>query len=196
MNNNYKSILDYIYSSSLYEINHSIISKIIFANNTEIKDLNGIKLNYSTIKKSELKYLIEYIDNNINLYIKNIFMKSDIKENTDEIINILNNEDVDKELKISIIDTKEFKIRDINTLKDKELWELIFNNLKLDFSWRNIIDYYKNFNSINECLAKFINKQCVYNELLNDNLDIDNLDDGYLENLDLFSKEFINSKII
>lgn len=195
-NKQYISVFEDIYSHDLYELNIDIVSKIIFIENKNIENMNDIELAYSYIKKNELNYLIKYIENNINLYLRNIFVESSVIENTETIIEILNNEEVDKGLIDNIINIKQFKIDDINKIKNIDIWNLIFDNLKVNFSWENILSYYKINDSIDECLGSFINNLQVCKELLKDTLYKESISNDEKEDIDLFVEKFIMSKII
>lgn len=195
-NSEYITVFEDIYYNDLYELNMVMVSKIIFIENKDIKNMNDVDLSYSYIKKNEFNYLIKYIDNNINLYLRNIFIESSVIENTEIIIDILNNEYVDKYLIDEIVNVKQFKVDDINKIKNIDIWSLIFDNLKVNFSWENILSYYKSTDGIDKCLGTFINNREVCKELLKDTLYEEFIDDDEEQNINLFVEKFVKSKII
>lgn len=195
-NNKYMSVFEDIYYNDLYELNIAMVSKIIFIENKNIENMSDVDWSYSCISKNELNYLIKYIDNNINLYIRNIFIEPIVIENTETIIDILNNEEVDKDLRDNIVNIKQFKVDDINKIKNIDIWNLIFNNLKVNFSWENILSYYKTNDSIDKCLGSFINNPEVCKELLKDTLYKESFNNDEKESIDLFVEKFVMSKII
>lgn len=195
-NKEYMSVFEDIYYNDLYELNIAIVSKIIFIENKNIENMNDVDLSYSCISKNKLNYLIEYIDNNINLYVKNIFIEPIVIENTETIIDILNNEEVDKDNKDNIVNIKQFKVDDINKIKNIDIWNLIFDNFKINISWENILSYYKTNDSIDTCLGGFINNPEVCKELLKDALYKESISNDQKESIDLFVEKFVMSKII
>lgn len=195
-NKEYMSVFEDVYYNDLYELNIAIVSKIIFIENKSIENMNDVNLSYSCISKNELNCLIKYIDNNINLYIRNIFIEPIVIENTETIIDILNNEEVDKDLIDNIINIKQFKVDDINKIKNIDIWNLIFDNLKVNFSWENILSYYKANDSIDKRLGSFINNPEVCKELLKDTLYKESISNDEKESIDLFVEKFVMSKII
>ncbi|ELC8443197.1 hypothetical protein QYB59_002226 [Clostridium perfringens] len=195
-NKEYMSVFEDVYYNDLYELNIDIVSKVIFIENKNIENMNDVDLSYSCISKNELNCLIKYIDNNINLYIRNIFIEPIVIENTETIIDILNSEEVDKDLIDNIVNIKQFKVDDINKIKNIDIWNLIFDNLKVNFSWENILSYYKTNDSIDKGLGGFINNPEVCKELLKDTLYKESISNDEKENIDLFVEKFVMSKII
>ena len=195
-NKQYMSVFEDIYSHDLYELNIDMVSKIIFIENKNIENMNNVDLAYSYIKKNGLNYLIKYIDTNINLYVRNIFIESNVIENTETIINILNNEELDKDLIDNIVNNKQFKVDDISKIKNIDIWNLIFDNLKVNFSWKNILNYYKTNDSIDKCSGDFINNPQVCKELLKDTLYKESFNKEERECVDLFVEKLVKSKII
>lgn len=195
-NKKYMSVFEDIYHNDLYDFNIDIVSKIIFILNKNIENMSAVELSYSFISKNGLNALIKYIENNINLYIRNIFIEPIVIENTETIIDILNNEKVDKDLIDNIVNNKQFKVDDINKIENIDIWNLIFDNLKVNSSWENILSYYKTNNSIETCLGGFINNHEVCKELLKDTLYKESINNDEKEIIDLFVEKFVMSKII
>ena len=187
-NNKYTRILDMIYDSNSYDINSTMISLIVAFKKNSLENIDNINLNYSSIVGYELEGLKEYIDNNINIYMKNIFISDNIKENTDTIIEIINNKNIDMDFKTNIIENKEFKIKDINEIEALDIWNIVIDALKVEYSWKNILSYYKKIDNIDANLSRFINNSQVYNMLLQDTLYCDDINS---EEIDLFVESLI-----
>lgn len=195
-NKKYMSVFEDIYNNDLYDFNIDIVSKIIFILNKNIENMSDVELSYSFISKNGLNYLIKYIDNNINLYIRNIFIEPVVIENTETIVNILNNEEVDKDLIDNIVTNKQFKVDNINKIENVDIWSSMFENLKVNFSWENILSYYKVNNDIDKWLGGFINNTQVRKELIKDTLYKESINSDEKEIIDLFVEKFVMSKII
>lgn len=189
-------IIKYLYLNNLYEINEQMLRVIIAIEKNLLNDLENINLNYSSIKSYELEELKNYIDDNINIYIQNIFNYSDISEDSNTIIELINNENIEDNLIRNIIKQKEFIISNINNIKDSNFWGDVLKNLKVSFSWRNIFEYYKNRDKVDEVLAGFVNKKEVYEKLKEDELYENDFSEKQIREIDGFVEEFIKSEMV
>jgi len=157
-------IRDFIFSKSYYALNTKMVNKMIFnkcAPQSEIEEyLKNAHL--STIKSDKIikdgDILIEYINDNINEYIKNVFLNIDTntKESEEVLIELLNNEDVDKNLKLKIIKKQEVKIVNIDSV-DESLWQHLFGSNKVVSTWSNAFKYYNNSDTDNDILINYLN---------------------------------------
>ena len=135
--------------------------------NEKLNELNDIvdtelkSRNYTLINDGfeNNKYLLEYLEENINEYAEIILDNCDEKINDDEkyIIEFLNFEDIKKENKQRYIQFLMKNITSISEINDKELWNMFFSNNKLEYSAENIITYFKEF-QLDEILINFINQ--------------------------------------
>ncbi len=157
-------LLDFIFIKSHYELNPQMVNKMIFnkcAPKSEIEEyLKNAHL--TTIKSDKLMkdgdVLIEYINDNINEYIKNVFLEIDTntKESEEVVIELLNNDDIEENLKVKIIEKQEVKISNINNV-DETLWEYLFKNNKVVSVWSNTFKYYNNNDTDNTILIDYLN---------------------------------------
>ncbi|ALF18812.1 hypothetical protein [Fusobacterium animalis] len=124
--------------------------------NTELKSRNYTLINNGFENN---KYLLEYLEKNINEYAEIILENCDDKIDDDEkyIIEFLNFEDIKKENKQKYIEFLIKNITSISNINDKELWNIFFSNNKIEYSAENIITYFKEF-ELDEILIKFINQ--------------------------------------
>ena len=124
--------------------------------NTELKSRNYTLINNGFENN---KYLLEYLEKNINEYAEIILENCDDKIDDDEkyIIEFLNFEDIRKENKQKYIEFLIKNITSISNINDKELWNIFFSNNKIEYSAENIITYFKEF-ELDEILIKFINQ--------------------------------------
>ena len=124
--------------------------------NTELKSRNYTLINNAFENN---KYLLEYLEKNINEYAEIILENCDNKIDDDEkyIIEFLNFEDIRKENKQKYIEFLIKNITSISNINDKELWNIFFSNNKIDYSPENIVAYFKEF-ELDEILINFINQ--------------------------------------
>ena len=186
-------IFDFIFSKSYYALNTKMINKMIFnkcAPQSEIEEyLKNAHL--STIKSDKIikdgDILIEYINDNINEYIKNVFLNIDTntKESEEIVIELLNNKNIDDNIKFKIIEKQEVKIINIDSV-DESLWEYLFKSNKIVSTWSNAFKYYNNDNISNNILIDFLNiKENA------ENISKIKCDKEYSEKNEFFSQELL-----
>lgn len=164
------AFFEFIYKENLYKLNEKMINKMIFIKGEpRKKSEEKLKVShYTTINESEAEDLKQYIEQNINEYIENIFLQieTNIKEDEKYIIELLNNEDLEFENKKSIIEKEEAKISDISQIENQELWEVLFDKNKVTAIWKNILNYYKyKEQKLDEIIIDFISIEENYQEL-------------------------------
>lgn len=156
-------IINYIFSKSQYAITPYMINKMIYikcAPKSEVEEYLKVA-HLTTIKSDKLikdkEVLIDYINSNINEYIKNVFLKIDTntKESEEIIIELLNNEDLEKKLKIEIIKQQNNKISDISSIEEQELWDTLLEQNKVKSTWINMSQYY-DYIGFNDTLIQFL----------------------------------------
>lgn len=164
-----KMLFDYMYNNHHYKISKDNILQMLLIFGKEVNIEEDFKhSNYSVILKSECSSLISYINSNITTYINNVYLKlEDNKfEKEESLIKLLNNENINENLKIKIIEKVETKISDLNKINKIEIKiQLLINNRVIQ-KWNNVINYYKDCeNKIDENLIEYLNFEDVGNEL-------------------------------
>lgn len=200
-----KEISDFIYNNNHYEINKEMIKLFLNRYSTDTIDLELFKTaNYTTIKNSGATNLINYVDNNIEFYIREVYLKEEANCNECEeaIIQLVNNENINNLLKQKIIIQNEVVITDILKVIDTDFWPTLLNENKIKISWDNILNYYNNFMNdsslektpFDDVLVSYLNNTEVSTVLSNTiiNKDFDEENSDFVKS---FLKELINSKI-
>lgn len=151
-------LFNYIVKNNLYEINEYMINLIM-----EKYDKN-YNASFTCIMNSNISSLIKYIENNIGLYLTNVYFEDyeGAKEDEDSILRLLRF-DVKYSHKESIIEEVNFIPTNINKY-DNELWALLLNKNELKFLWKNVFNYYDKFD-LDDNLIKYLNKTLVNNEI-------------------------------
>jgi hypothetical protein len=100
--------------------------------------------NYAMIKNSNAIKLIEQIDNNINDYIKETYLKisSNINEEENHLIDLLNNKNLSYENKKSIVKQVITKISKLSSISDNNIYPILLNENKLTATWDNLFYNY------------------------------------------------------
>jgi len=159
-------LFDYIYHNNCYELNQIMIETIL-----KIKDAESImrvnEAHLTTVYQSNGEKLKEYIDKNINEYIENVFLKieTNTQESEETILKLLNNENITLNNKKAIIQKEETKIKEINSVSDKELWDTLYSANTIEANWNNIIYYYLESNTVTNVLISFLNQKEKYEVL-------------------------------
>ncbi|MBX9889031.1 MAG: hypothetical protein K2Y30_13970 [Flavobacteriaceae bacterium] len=164
-------LLKFIYDNNLYEINFEMIKLMISTFKTNEVDIDELKnANYTMINSSGCEKLISYIDSEIEYYLENVVfeLENNIIESEQSVLRILNKLVVSDELEIKLIEKNETLINKLSDIKEKNLWSVFFNNYKLKVSWQNVIDYFMEFDVIDDVLVNHLNQQEVFDILSNE----------------------------
>jgi len=182
---NTRDLFNYVYENNHYEINVNNI--ILMAKNATLDEIEEdlLKANYTTILINGCTNLINYIEANINDYVKNVLLKlpDNDSESEEFIINLLNNPDLKDELKFDIIKKQKLIFSDLSEIQNIEVQKNILDNNKVLATWNNIYSYYenKNPNTLDQTAINFLNIDSNYNTLSNITFAHDNQrDTGFL----------------
>ena len=161
----YKYLYGTICFKNYYKITEANISLIL----KEFGRVENFKeVNYTVISKSTHKPLKDYINSNIQEYIKEVYLKLPDAQQEDEykFKELLKNEVLGEEIKVKIIEKVETSISELKDLKSLPIKKALLENKKVLPTWENIEDYYKSCqNSLEEELIKFLNNNDVYSAL-------------------------------
>ena len=154
-----KELLEFIYSNNYYSINTSMIISILTFNNVFNPKLFKEK-NYTSIKESGIKSLVEYIDNNIDEYITSVYLDLKVEPNDIEPLeNLLNNTNISIENKGFIIKQSKTKVENIDDIKRLNVKNILLKESKMSANWHNIFSVYNigEEKKLSEELIEFIN---------------------------------------
>lgn len=161
----YKYLYGTICFKNYYKITEANISLIL----KEFGRVENFKeVNYTVISKSTHKPLKDYINSNIQEYIKEVYLKLPDVQQEDEykFKELLKNKNLDEEIKVQIIEKVETSISELKDLKSLPIKKALLENKKVLPTWENIEDYYKSCqNSLKEELINFLNNNDVYSAL-------------------------------
>lgn len=164
-------LFDFIYKNNLYEINEKMIEQIVIEKSEEdIIVKNLLTSNYSTILKSKCEFLINYINEKIEYYINNVFLKieDNISESEKNIIDLLNNDKLDDDTKLLIINKENFVINSLIEIDDSILCIELIQKNKVKPTWENVITY-SNEDEFEETIIDYLNIKEHYSELAESN---------------------------
>ncbi|HFD8682987.1 TPA: hypothetical protein ACF328_000004 [Clostridium perfringens] len=150
-----KGINSIINEQNKYGINTNMIKYIYNSNNKF--DILVEHVSYSMIPNSNNEYMKKYISDNINIYIKNVFLDGNYMddENIEYIIELLNLESLKNDLQVEIIKRKNFIISSFTEITNIILLDELLLNNKVSISWSNL-NFYFNKN-LNNYLINYLN---------------------------------------
>lgn len=150
-----KKLGNFIISNNYYKVNEHMISIILECKyKCKIADIKN--KNFTCIINTKDDKFIQYIYDNIKEYLDNVYLKhEELKDNSSDIIKIINNENVSSKNKEEILRRQVIKIDDISKV-NKDLFDTVLENNKILAKWDNVVTYYKEY-GINEKLIDFIN---------------------------------------
>ncbi len=157
--------LNFIIKEELFCINHSnllialdSLSNKVFSNTFSLSDVYDL----------DDMDLINLIENNMATISRLIDSGKIRVGSKDQYRNILNNADIDNEVKQKIITSEEYKIDDLSEVrKGYDIWGALFENNKINPSWNNVINFIQSHVYKKRQLAVFLNLSKNYTDLLN-----------------------------
>lgn len=154
-----KDLFKEVYSNSLYAINNEniqLIQKEIL-NVTNTDDI--IHKNYTIMASHPDSALTQYINQNINEYIDVVIDMCDGRIYDDEnvVIDLLNNDDLTLERKLSYITVLETIITNISKIEDNILWTPLLNTDKVQYSESNLMDCFNTL-GLTSTVISYINR--------------------------------------
>ncbi|MDY3324566.1 hypothetical protein PG637_02625 [Riemerella anatipestifer] len=171
---NGKNLFKFIYEKGHYKITIENILILLNEFGEKFGNLSFETTNYSAIQHSKCEPLIKYINENIDTYVENVYLKleKNVKEDEESLKLLLNNDKLNSKLKWKIIEKVETKISELSSIKDIEVKKHLLINNKVVPKWDNITNYYtESENKIDDDLVKYLNFENVYLELSNEKMD-------------------------
>lgn len=109
----------------------------------EYWDVEAFKYqNYTYINHWEDKSILEYVNENLADYIRNVWLKLDSKREEEEyLIQLINSKNIDFTLKEQVVERVEVLIDNIEDIEDSNDWEIVFLYMKVRPSWENVRAY-------------------------------------------------------
>lgn len=164
------SLFRSIYENDHYQINVDMVNKMLLLNTGQEKEFEE-KLKYAhftTLREPNLplRKLREYIDENINEYIQNVFLKieTNTQESEETLIELLKHSTISSENKIAIMQKEEIKINDISQIINN-IWVDLLKTNKVVANWSNLLNYYNEVKELDNAMVNFLNNKENYLEL-------------------------------
>lgn len=160
-----------IYNNSIYSINLDVIY-LMYTISNEYHE-NSISYDYfkvrsySLLSKNKNSKLYMYLDGNLNMYINVIVehflldKSSKIKDGRKHVIEILNNEKIEMDVRANYSRLIRNKMKDISLVERVDIWKGMFESFTVECNINNLLHYYSNVissNGLDDILIDYINK--------------------------------------
>lgn len=155
-------IINVIIDNNFYEIKESVLSTLLNEFNT---------INYEVILNHHSDTLKNRVENEIENFVSEILLiKSSYLEEENTFLKLLNHEDIDRELKIELLEKWDGALKDLSEVDSPDLYTNILKLNKINLSWPNIENYCDNLSGEEglEVLAEFITIPSNYDNLIED----------------------------
>lgn len=167
--------LDFLIKNNAYEINYSSILTILRVKLNEVEESEIPPRIYSYIYfESVLTNVKKYVEDHINEFVSKVLLKKEgcYSENEGALVSLLNNGNLNQDLKTETVKIQRLKISSLDKLVDDEIKELVLSTNKIKPTWANIFQYYnqREENCLNDILKNFINVKENYSELSKSNV--------------------------
>lgn len=186
------NILDAVFDGKFFVLKQEMIQTIVrYKNSSMVGDLTTRP--YSTLIALRYLPLLQYVQDNIELYVREIVLMNEVlKDNAEDIIDLLRRLDGVTEVQLQIVRQEQFALSSIEDCagdlarENKEKWNAVWDELLIENiiepNWNNIIQYWKIY-SLTDTLKEYVSTQ----------VDVLKTADTTVVS-DEFIKEFINSE--
>ncbi|MCJ8348538.1 hypothetical protein [Moritella sp.] len=156
-----KAAANYLADNNMYIIEKTTFSNIVSAKiaQTEISSQDVKNRPWSLLQEYKLETILNYVEVNINKFVKDIFISSD--DDSESVLTMLNNSDVDICLKADIVSHMTFNFKDHNAVSDNVEVEIDCNLLTLHDLLYQHDRIIPNWSS----LSKYVISNCDHNVL-------------------------------
>lgn len=168
-----KELFNAIYKNNLYDLNYQnvqLMLKYIFKveNEYEIRYRN-----YSNILENGESELLELVNKNITTYMRLIIDNcgGKIYDKEDVVLKLINNNNISFEDRKEYSTLLQIKIKYLENIENKELWDTFLKYEKIEYSVENILTYYFMIGKkLNEVLIYFINSNKSKLEIIEESI--------------------------
>lgn len=157
--NDTKSLFYFVYRNNHYRINKENILQMLKINAEDTNEKAFETTNYAAIKNFGDKHIISYIDDNIDEYVRDIYLgiETNTKEEEQDLIELFNKKNIKPHNSKLISDRMEATISDISAINDDELMFHLLAISKIKPTWENLHYIYSGYLDILKDIADFIN---------------------------------------
>ncbi|MBG9215143.1 hypothetical protein [Bacteroides fragilis] len=186
--NGSEDLLDCVIENDCYKINLENIYIITRRLHSEDNTISAENLNYTRIKETNNDSFIGYVEDNISSTIQCLKDKYQ-DESSESLLFLLNNADIDAEVKITYLTGQHNHIDDFAGIDNEEMYAVAVKSKILLPTWNNVSFYYEHKGGMSDELISFINNYAteLSGEICSN--DLSNKNDLYVS---LFGSKMLN----
>ncbi len=161
-------LFNWLGEQNYFCIEKKIISDALMANlNLTEKEITDklLKMPFTIILESEIGYLIRDYEAEpksiVELFTDELKEDELLEEKQETLVQIINNEDLDIDAKISLVSKSKTKVERLAKI-NSDMCDMLLENNGIEPTWDNVVMYYASHaNELNEILINFIEKHAV-----------------------------------
>lgn len=160
-NDSEASLFSAVYKESLYELNYHNLKELIFYE-YKCRDEDKIKhQNFTILLSNASTYLYQNIYRNIEQYMAIVLdnCESTITDVESSVIIIINNPEINEEIKKSYIVKINNKLNDLSQVEESSMWSYLLDQRKIEYTADNIIFYFSQYSELDESIINFIDSE-------------------------------------
>jgi hypothetical protein len=141
---NNMALFDYVVNNYHYVINDSNLRIILEAKIENFDPVAYQTANYTTIRNSKIKTLIDYANVNIGQYLNSVYLKleENANESEESVLLLLNNDKIDLSQKTEVLSCWNGKIKVLAGIADRNVQQKALELSRIEPTWQNIYAYY------------------------------------------------------
>lgn len=132
-------------------------------------DSHDIELSYNAVRTELSKDILAYIDKNIGEFVTNIIFNNEsydvANENEASIKTLINHPNLENETKIKFINKQNFKLSELISIKNIDLWPSLFKINRVVINWTNLFHFMNNCENNLDVITEILNKSQVIEDL-------------------------------
>ncbi|WP_276168669.1 hypothetical protein [Zobellia alginiliquefaciens] len=168
-----KKLFDFVYENNYYQLNDKnivlMMNKYGLSKDKKVKE----RYNFTDIVSSQSKHLKNYVEKEINDYLRytNSVKDAYIEENEESIIRIYNNKRLKEDIKFDFLKKETIQISDLSEINEERDYPSFFKHGKIVPNWNNVSLYFSlSENSIDDILIEFLNDTENHSTLSSDKI--------------------------
>lgn len=183
------AVLEIAHTESLYIINSKNVNFILkkFTEEQNIDTMKPEKANYTSILAAGSNSLKEYIEENLPIYIENVFLT--LPDNSEEseptIKKLINHETLDDDLKKQIVSKQEHVFETFENIS-QNLWPHLMQEGKVVATWKNIIEYLSYEDNDTGVVSNLLDRENIVATLMQQNISSNELGEDKSKSLSGF----------
>ena len=169
------TVIEFLHIGNYYKLNVEMVQGIVKTIG-KYDESEFLHQNFYAIQNSECDGLSQYVIENINDYIQQVYLKleNNREEVEDTFIELINHEELSKGNKKALVQFTNTKVTGLESIENLPDKALLLLNLKVEPHWNNLIHYYhSNEDKLDNSVITFLNDSEIAKTLSKTKIDKD-----------------------